>query len=700
VRFLVRFLLSVAAVLSFAMAAQAAEGESAHVKARLVADSTSVPEGGQVRLVLEHTPAPGWHTYWVNAGDAGLPTRITWSLPDGMTAGDPAWPAPKMLPTLGLNSFGFDGKTSTVIVLTNRSGLAAGQSLPIRARVNFLVCEAQCIPETLEVSTRLTVGPAKPGPEAGAVTKALAALPQTANIAGTITLNNGTAELGFKAGDAAAKDILSRPQGAYFFPVQEKLLSASAPQTLDMGADGFALRTKPGAAALPEGPLQGVLSLGDGKAYNITLTRAGLPAGTYGLGSAPAPELASGGLLVAMGLAFLGGLILNLMPCVFPVLSMKLLALSRAGHDVKLARTESLVYGAGAILSFVALAGLLQLAQGAGTSLGWGFQLQSPYVVAALAVVMLLVALNMSGVFNIGSSLQGFGAGAFDQKRPLLSAFLTGVLAVVVAAPCTAPFMATAIGVALAQGGLAGFAIFTALGIGFALPIVLLTFLVTLVPGFAKALPRPGQWMNWLKIGLSLLMYGAALWLVWVFAQQVQMAGVWLLLLAFAAIIAAVLPVRAIPRMIKTGILGAGLVLALGAGALPRVDRDASKPEAVNPLDAPHTAFSVKKLTELRAAGQPVLVDMTAAWCVTCKVNERLVLQTRDVSEAMKATRTVYMVGDWTNQDAEISRYLQLYGRSGVPLYVYYGSGNAEPKVLPQMLDKADIIKMLKDGAK
>nr|WP_245344410.1 thioredoxin family protein [Asticcacaulis solisilvae] len=675
----------------------AAEGESAHVKARLVAESTSVPEGGQVRLVLEHTPAEGWHTYWVNAGDAGLPTRISWSLPDGMTADTPAWPAPKMLPTLGLNSFGYDGRTSAVIIVTNKSGLAAGETLPIRARVNFLVCETQCIPETLEVSTRLTVGPAKPGPDAGVVAKAAAALPQAANITGTIALNNGKAELGFKAGDEAAREALARPQGAYFFPVQEKMLSAQAPQVLDMGADGFALRTQPGAPALPEGPLQGVLALGD-KAYNITLIRAGLPAGTYGLGAAPAPELASGGLFVAMGLAFLGGLILNLMPCVFPVLSMKLLALSRAGHDTKLARTESLVYGAGAILSFMVLAGLLQLAQGAGASLGWGFQLQSPYVVAALAVVMLLVALNMSGVFHIGSSLQGVGAGAFDQKRPLLSAFLTGVLAVVVAAPCTAPFMATAIGVALAQGGLTGFAIFAALGVGFALPIVLLTFLVTLVPGFAKVLPKPGEWMNRLKIALSLLMYGAALWLVWVFAQQVQMMGVWLLILAFAAIVVAVLPIRAIPKMIKAGILGAGLVLALGAGALPPVERSAGDP--ADAAQTPHTTFSVRKLTELRAAGRPVLVDLTAAWCVTCKVNERLVLQTKDVADALKATGTAYMVGDWTNQDAEISRYLQLYGRSGVPLYVYYGGGNAEPKVLPQMLDKAAIIRMLKDGAK
>lgn len=680
--------------------ARAADGESAHIKARLVAESTSVPEGGQVRLVLEHTPAKNWHTYWINAGDAGLPTRISWSLPDGMTAGDAAWPAPKMLPTLGLNSFGYDGRTATVIVLTNRSGLAAGEALPIRARVNFLVCEAQCIPESLEVSTRLTVGPAKPGPDAGLVARATAALPRTANITGTIALNNGVAELGFKAGDAAAREALARPQGAYFFPVQEKLLSASAPQTLDMGAEGFTLRTRPGATVLPEGPLQGVLSLGDGKTFNITLTRASLPAGTYGLGAAPAPELQSGGLFVAMGLAFLGGLILNLMPCVFPVLSMKLLALSRAGHDTKLARTESLVYGAGAILSFVALAGLLQLAQGAGASLGWGFQLQSPYVVAVLAIVMLLVALNMSGVFNIGSSLQGIGAGAFDQKRPLVSAFLTGVLAVIVAAPCTAPFMATAIGVALAQGGLTGFAIFTALGVGFALPIVLLTFLVTLVPSVAKALPRPGQWMNWLKIALSVLMYGAALWLVWVFAQQVQITGVLLLLLAFAAIITAVLPIHALPGMIKVGILGAGLVLAVGAGALPRVDRTASPPVASNPTQTPHTAFSVQRLTELRAAGQPVLVDMTAAWCVTCKVNERLVLQTQEVADALKSTRTTYMVGDWTNQDAEISRYLQLYGRSGVPLYVYYGGGNAEPRVLPQMLDKAAVIRMLKDGAR
>ena len=462
----------------------------------------------------------------------------------------------------------------------------------------------------------------------------------------------------------------------------------------------FAFRTKPGAAVLPDGPLQGVLKREDGKAFNITLTRAPLPPGTYGLGSAPAPELTSGGPWLAMGLAFLGGLILNLMPCVFPVLSMKLLALSRAGHDAKLARNESLVYGVGAVLSFIALAAPLQLAQGAGASLGWGFQLQSPYVVAALAIVMLLVALNMSGVFNIGSSLQGVGAGALDQKRPYLSAFLTGVLAVVVAAPCTAPFMATAIGVALSQGGWTGFAIFTALGVGFALPIVLLTFLVTLVPGLARALPKPGQWMNGLKIGLSVLMYGAALWLVWVFAQQVSVTGLLLLLLALAAIVVAVLPIRTLPKVARGGLLALALVLALGAAALPRVDPPAGNLAEAGPVHGPHTAFSVKTLTDLRAAGKPVLVDMTAAWCVTCKVNERLVLQTKEVTAAMTATGTTYMVGDWTNQDAEISRFLQLYGRSGVPLYVYYGAGNAEPKVLPQMLDKADIVKMLRDGAR
>ena len=679
------------ALLTAATGARAEDGQSAHIKAKLITASAAVPAGGDIWAAIDYTPASGWHTYWINPGDTGLAPKVTWDLPDGFSAGDLQFPTPKLLPTLGLMSYGYEGRPLLLVKLHNGGRFAAGQPLPLKAHVDFLVCADVCVPESLDVATTIAAGPARDGDGKPAIDKAQAALPKPLAIPATISVANGVAELGFK--------LPRHGGGAYFFPSDTDLLKPAAPQTLDLGAAGFTLRTETLKPDIAAKPISGILKLGDGTAYAIRLAAAPLAPDVHGLGSAPAAgtDTSPLGIAIAMALAFAGGLILNLMPCVFPVLSMKLLSLTRAGHDTRLARSESLLYGAGAILSFVALAVALDLAHRAGASLGWGFQLQSPFVVAGLAIVMLLVALNMSGVFEIGASLQGVGAGAIDSRRPRLAAFLTGVLAVVVAAPCTAPFMATAIGAALAQGGIANFAIFLALGLGFALPFVALTFAITLVPAIARALPKPGTWMNGLKLALSLLMYAAALWLVWVFAQQVQMMGVVVLVIALVAVTLAVAPLNALPKPIKAGFLAIGLVLGFTSAALPH----ATKPEAAAPAtDVPSQPFHVATLTELRAKGTPVFVDLTAAWCVTCKVNERLVLSGKGFGDALKATGTVYMVGDWTNQDAEISRYLTLYGRSGVPLYVYYGAHNAEPKVLPQLLNANAVVGLLKDGAR
>ncbi len=670
--------------------AHAAEGESAHIKARLIAASTTVAPGGDIDLALDYTSTPGWHTYWINPGETGLAPVFTWNLPDGLTEPDVLFPVPQRLLAYDQMSYGYEGRTVLVIPLHNGSSLTAGQALPIHAKVNFLVCADVCIPESLEVSLRLVVGAPKSGPDAGLIAKARQALPvKGAPIKATIALRDGTVELGFPLSG-------TQPQGAYFYLEQADIIKPAAPQALDMGPGGFTLRAAAAATTLPEGPFSGVLVDGEGHARQIDLTPAPLAPDVHGLGSAPQGhrDTSFGGvLLVALG-ALLGGMILNLMPCVFPVLSMKLLSLSRAGHDHRAARFEALVYGGGVLASFLVLAGLIVVARQFGAQVGWGFQLQSPFVVAALAVIMLLVALNMSGLFEIGTSLQRFGGIRLDDSRPLLSAFLTGVLAVVVAAPCTAPFMGPAIGVALTQSGLTGVVIFAALGLGFALPFVALTFLITWVPAVARALPRPGPWMDWLKRGLSLLMYAAALWLLWVFAQQVNLVGVALLVIAMALAIAAVLPLKPMPVWARPALWGVALILAIFAPGQPQ----AARPAAVTSGALPHQAFSVAQLTALRTAGKPVFVDLTAAWCVTCKVNEGRVLASKPFEQAMIDTGTVYMVGDWTNQDAEISHYLALYGRSGVPLYVYYGPNNAEAKVLPQLLDTNAVVKVLRGG--
>ncbi|WP_443748626.1 protein-disulfide reductase DsbD family protein [Asticcacaulis solisilvae] len=684
-----RFLLTALTLLTAAAGAHAQDGQSAHIKAKLVTASAAVPGGADLWAAIDYTSAPGWHTYWVNPGDTGLAPKVTWDLPDGFSAGDIQFPIPKLLPTLGLVSYGYEGRTVLLVKLHNGGHFAAGQPLPLKAHIDFLVCADVCVPEGLEVAATIAAGPARDGDGKATIDKAMSALPKPLTVPATISVASGVAQLGFR--------LPGRADGAYFFPADTNVLKPAAAQALDLGAAGFTLRTETVKPDIAAKPISGILKLADGTAYAIQLAVAPLAPDVHGLGSAPAGSTDTSplGIALAMGLAFVGGLILNLMPCVFPVLSMKLLSLTRAGHDTRLAQAEALLYGAGAILSFVALAVALDLAHRAGASLGWGFQLQSPFVVAALAIVMLLVALNMSGVFEIGASLQGVGSGQIDARRPLLGAFLTGVLAVVVAAPCTAPFMATAIGVALAQGGIANFAIFFALGLGFALPFVALTFAITLVPAVANALPRPGTWMNTLKLVLSLLMYAAALWLVWVFAQQVQVMGVAVLVIALIAVTMAVAPLKALPRPIKAGFLAVGVVLGFASAALPRATSSAAPATAV-----PSQAFHVATLAELRSQGKPVFVDLTAAWCVTCKVNERLVLSGKGFGDAVKSTGTVYMVGDWTNQDAEISHYLTLYGRSGVPLYVYYGAHNAEPKVLPQMLNSDAVVKLLTDGAK
>jgi thiol:disulfide interchange protein DsbD len=688
-RGLFRFLLMALALFTAAAGAEAQDGQSAHIKAKLVTASSGVPAGGDVWAAIDYTPAPGWHTYWINPGDTGLAPKVTWDLPDGFSAGELQFPTPKLLPTQGLMSYGYEGRTVLLVKLHNGGHFAAGQPLPLKAHVDFLVCADVCVPESLDVGATISAGAGKDGGGKATIDAALAALPKPLTLPATINVTNGVAELGFRLPPQAG--------GAYFFAADPNLLKAAAAQTLDLGASGFTLRTETQKPDIAARSVNGILKLADGTAYAVTLAAAPLASDVHGLGAAPAAETDTSplGIVVAMALAFVGGLILNLMPCVFPVLSMKLLSLTRAGHDTSLARTEALLYGAGAILSFVVLAVALDLAHRAGASLGWGFQLQSPFVVAGLAVVMLLVALNMSGVFEVGASLQGVGAGSIDARRPRLGAFLTGVLAVVVAAPCTAPFMATAIGVALAQGGIANFAIFFALGLGFALPFVALTFAITLVPAVARVLPKPGTWMTVLKHALSVLMYAAALWLLWVFAQQVQMMGVVVLVIALVAVTLAVAPLKALPKPVKAGFLAVGVGLSFASAALPRAVKSDAAPQTA----VPSQPFHVATLAELRSQGKPVFVDLTAAWCVTCKVNERLVLSGKRFGDALKATGTVYMVGDWTNQDAEISRYLTLYGRSGVPLYVYYGAHNAEPKVLPQLLNGDAVAKLLKDGA-
>jgi thiol:disulfide interchange protein len=470
--------------------------------------------------------------------------------------------------------------------------------------------------------------------------------------------------------------------GAYLFAEGDGLIDPTAAQDVSLGGRGLTLRVKEAGAAWPKSGLHFVLKLADGSAYRVrTQVRA-----------AVASPAAPGGLLVLIVLAFAGGLILNLMPCVFPILSMKLLALTRAGHDKALARKEALVYGVGALVSFLVLALALISARALGSAVGWGFQLQSPLIIATLSLLLLLVAFNMSGLFEVGGSLQALagslGLSGGMKAGPYANAFLTGVLAVVVAAPCTAPFMATAVGVAIAQPGLASVAIFAGLGLGFAAPFVGLTFAITMLPSAVRLLPKPGPWMVRLRQVLAIPMYASVAWLVWVFGHQASVIGLALLLAALSLVAFAVLHGR-LPTKARRGVALAGVgLMMVGAQA-----------GGATTLAAPsvkgRVPFSQQRLATLRAEGRPVLVDMSAAWCITCKVNETLVLDSPAVRRAFAASHTAYMVGDWTRKNPAISHYLAKFGRSGVPLYVYYAPDQAAPVVLPQLLNSHGLVARL-----
>ncbi|MGN6423498.1 MAG: thioredoxin family protein [Asticcacaulis sp.] len=678
VRSLIRFGLLALAMLAAPIAAPAAV-RAGHMTATLQPVAGKVAPGGEALLALTLTPDAFWHTYWLNPGDTGLPTDISLSSGAAML-GDALWPAPQKLVYDGVVTYGYDRAATVYVELRADKSLKSGARLPLALHVDSLVCRDACEPVSFDLKTSLDVSadaPTSVAPPAG--------LPIQITAPAAYAVSNGVLSVDFALpGDAALRQAFLHPKGAYVFSEDADLIAAAAPQSLTETADGFRV-SLPSAhvGALPTSTAL-VIRFADGQSARVIARAGALSANA----STPTAQSAQrDGVGFAVALAFLGGLILNLMPCVFPVLSMKLLALTRAGHDHRLARREALVYGLGAVLSFVALALMLDVARGLGAMVGWGFQLQSPFVTAGLSLLMFMVGLNLSGLFEIGGSLQS-AAGAQDVGRhPYLAAFMTGVLAVVVAAPCSAPFMATATGVALLRGGFVSLAIFSALGLGFAAPFVAMTYALTWSPALARLMPRPGVWMDRLRQVLAIPMYLAAVWMGWVFWQQAGVTGLGLLILGMALIAGAVV-LRRLPRSLRAAASVAGLAFAAGS---------AMQTPAASVTQPHHdvVTFAPDQLAALRAQGQPVLVDMTAAWCLTCKVNERIALSDARVQASLKAQHIVYMVGDWTHRDAQITRYLTSFGRSGVPLYVYYAPGKA-PQVLPQLLTPGLVLKAIK----
>lgn len=674
-----RRLLFLLALLLAPLPVAAQDGPRVH--ARLVPELTSVTPGGSVTVALEEVIAPEWHTYWKNPGDAGAPTDIKWTLPPGWRADAIQWPRPKRLPVGPLMDYGYEGKVWLLNKLTVPADARPGDTVTIKAAASWLVCKNICIPEDAVLALNLPVGEGKPD---AALSKDFAAARALLPVASPWKVNyalGDTLDLYVAAPSLAA----AHPVSADFFPARPGLIRNAAPQLVGYAQDGLVLRMTPGAKV--SGMLEGVLVLassdGSVQALEVNAPPGPVPAANF---AAPAPAAGDLSLWLAIVFALVGGLILNVMPCVLPVLAMKALAVARHGQE---GREESFAYAAGAILSFVVFGLAILLLRAGGAAVGWGFQLQSPVAVAGFALLVFAVGLNLSGVFEVSSITAGEG---LTRKRGFAGAFFTGVLAVAVAAPCTAPFMAGALGFALTQNFAVALAVFVALGVGFALPFILLG----IWPRALAFLPKPGAWMLTFKQFLAFPMYAAGAWLVWVLAQQAGPRGVAIVLAAMVGLALAAWLWRVTRDYAARGRgIGAVLVLLVLAGALYGVSLLRGETAARPAQATSGVPYTAAKLASLRAAGTPVFVDATAAWCITCLVNEDAVLSKPGVKQAFADRKVVYMVADWTNRNADVTALLRDNGRSGVPLYLYYAPGAKAPAILPQVLTESVVLSAL-----
>ena len=674
------------------------------VQASLIPEHSAVAPGGTVTVALNEVIRKDWHTYWVNPGDSGAPTMIKWQLPQGWTADAIQWPYPKRLPVGPLMNFGYENQVALLSDLRAPADAKPGDTATIAADVMWLVCSDVCIPEEAHLTLPVGIAAAPPPPDAKTAAlfaQARSKLPHASPWKAVYDAGDKRFAVEIQSPELAS----ARPREAAFYPYADGYLEAAAPEltgTSDKGfviqsATGYKLSTTEKRAGVNK--LQGLLVLtgADGRvdALNVEAEPGVIPASSVTLIENVQSDV---GLLQALIFAFLGGLILNLMPCVFPVLSMKALALAAKRDAPAKAKLSALTYGAGVLLSFVSLAGLLIALRAGGASLGWGFQLQQPLFVAALALLMFGIGLNLSGVYEIGGAGVANLGGKLAGKEGAAGSFFTGVLAVAVATPCTAPFMGAAMGYALTVSPALSLAVFAALGLGFAAPFMLLG----LWPRALKLLPRPGTWMTTLRQVLAFPMYGASAWLVWVLSQQTGPNGV-LAGLAAALVLAFGLWIYgrsqvAQGRSRRLGFAAAAaavvaavsLVPMAGAGARVTAAAPGASQGALS-----YEPFSAAKLASLREEGRPVFVNATAAWCITCLVNEKVALSSARVSDAFQTRKVAALKADWTNQDSEITALLASQGRSGVPLYLYYAPGAEKPAVLPQLLTESTVMAAL-----
>ncbi len=691
-----------------AVAAHAAPVRTGHVTAGLVGDQTALVPGTTTTLALRLAIEPGWHTYWRNPGESGLPTTLAWHLPPGYSAGDIVWPAPRALPAGPLVNYGYEGEVFHLVPLVVPADAKSGATVTLAARADWLVCKETCIPEGADLALELPIAThADPSRWHGAIAATRAALPKPLPVGWRA---NATANGSVIALRLTPPAKASDPGRLQYFADADRHIEASSPQTRVAESDGRYLLELPVSHDLAGDftRLQGVLraergfASGGGIMKTIALD---VPlTGTPIAGPKPAPSVATDelqaasstdaaalSLPAALAFAFVGGLLLNLMPCVFPVLSLKALGLATShADDRRTLRYDGVAFAAGVVVAFAALGAALVVFRAAGEQLGWGFQLQSPAVVTALAILFFVMALNLSGVFEFGSLVPSRMA-TWSHANRRVNAFASGLLAVAIASPCTAPFMGAAMGYALGERAQVTLGVFVALGVGMALPYAALAWF----PQWRRALPRPGAWMERLKQLLAFPLYATVAWLVWVLGAQVgndavMRIGVALVLVAFALWAWRAWRVGTHRAWRGAAVLGA---IASVVVAWPLLAGSIAATPTQPPLaraDGWQT-YSPDRVAALTAQGRPVFVDFTAAWCITCQVNERFVLNDARVRDAFARHGVALLRADWTRRDPAISAALSALGRSGVPAYVLYRKGRA-PQLLPEVLQRTTVI--------
>ena len=667
------------------------------VRAELMAHAPDgVDPGKQVWVGLQLTHKPEWHTYWKNSGDSGLPTIVEWTLPKGVTAGEIAWPFPKKIPIGNLANYGYEGTVLLPVPLTITPDFKPSllsSDLGVKLKASWLVCRKECIPEegefTLKVPTRGSIAGNRTAFDA-----AFAAQPRpvVANAGGAIA--DSTVQIDCSAIKLSVQGlpVALRGKTLDFFPETPEVIETAAKWTQEWKGAVWTASVPLSSQRSNSPSLMPVVLAANGSAYRAELKVLGewpktaAPAGVppaldAALKANAAPPVSTPiSFFAALIGALLGGLILNLMPCVFPILAIKIVGFTRHAQDQRGHRIAGLAYTAGIVVSLVALGALVLGLRAAGEQLGWGFQLQSPVVVAVLAVLFTVMGLNLAGLFEFGRFVPG-GVAAIEARHPVANSFLSGVLAVAIASPCTAPFMGASLGLAFSLPAAQALLIFAALGIGMALPYLAASF----VPAVARMLPRPGAWMDVFRKLMAFPMFATVAWLVWVLGQQsgIDGAGALLaLLVALAAVIWA-FTLAGRSRIVVAGISLMSFVM-LAAAIGPNVIKTMDQPLTVAIGDK-WQPWEPGRVDQITATGQPVFVDFTAAWCVTCQYNKKTTLANKDVLADLTQKNVALLRADWTRRDPAISAALAQLGRNGVPVYVFYKQGRA-PVVLSEVL--------------